>query len=200
MNRELLMNVHQTHAPTLLTVTDFVEWQGDGTDTRYELVDGVLRPMSPGSDAHNTIVMQLGRLIGNHLALALPSYRVVAAPGVQPHTRANWNYRIPDLGVTATPNRLGYLMTPDPILLIEVLSPGNSTDTFENVRAYATLPSVQEILVVYSTSIGAELVRRGPNGDWPPNPAMVSAGETLNLTSINASLPLDDIYAGTHLG
>lgn len=193
------MNVHQTHAPTLLTVTDFVEWPGDGTDTRYELVDGVLRPMSPGSDAHNTIVMQLGRLIGNHLAQALPSYRIVAGPGVQPHTRADWNYRIPDLGVTATPNQLGYLMTPDPVVLIEVLSPGNAGDTYENVRAYATLPSVREILVVYSTRVGAEILRRDASGEWPLNPTEVGSDETLELTSIGYSLPLNDIYAGTHL-
>ena len=34
-------------------------------------------------------------------------------------------------------------MTPDPILLVEVLSPGNAQDTYENVRAYATLASVK---------------------------------------------------------
>ena len=29
-------------------------------------------------------------------------------------------------------------MLSDPILLIEVLSPGNAADTYENIRAYAT--------------------------------------------------------------
>lgn len=200
MNRELLMNVHQTHAPTLLTVTDFVEWQGDGTDTRYELVDGVLRPMSPGSVAHNLIVTTLSSLIFVHLRQSGLPLWVVTAPGIQPHVRANWNFRIPDIGVTRSPNEPGQLMLPDPVLLIEVLSPGNSTDTYENVRAYATLPSVQEILVVQSTRIGAEVLRRDAQGNWPADPDAISADEALTLTSISATLPLKDIYAGTHLG
>lgn len=194
------MNVHQTHAPTLLTVTDFVEWPGDGTDTRYELVDGVLRPMSPGSDAHNMIVTTLSSLIFLHLRAGGLGLRVVTAPGVQPHVSANWNFRIPDIGVTRTPNELGQLMLPDPILLIEVLSPGNSTDTYENVRAYATLPSVQEILVVQSTKVGAELLRRDAAGNWPANPAPLGPGETLCLSSIGFDVALSEIYAGTHLG
>lgn len=193
------MNVHPSHNTGLLTVAEFIEWPGDGNGTRYELVDGVLRPVAPGSDAHNTIVMQLGRLIGNYLERALPTHRVVAAPGIQPHLRADWNYRIPDLGVTATPNALGYLMTPDPILLIEILSPGNKQDTYDNVRAYATLPSVLEIVMIESTRIGAEVLRRDETGDWPPNPEAIAHGALLELKSIGASFPLHHVYAGTHL-
>ena len=193
------MNVHQAQLPPLLTVADFVEWPGDGTDTRYELIDGVLRAMSPGSDAHNMIVTNLASLIWLHLRQTRTELRVVAMPGIQPNVSADWNFRIPDIGITGSPNRQGDIMMPDPILLIEVLSPGNKQETLENVRAYATLPSVQEILVVQSTKIGAELLRRDASGNWPPNPSPVAAGETLNLTSIGAKLSLHEIYAGTHL-
>jgi Uma2 family endonuclease len=185
--------------PPLMDVADFIDWPGDGIGTRFELIDGVLRAMAPGSDAHNTIVMTLGRLIGNHLAKTRPGCRVVAAPGVQPRVRAEWNFRIPDLGVTCAPNRPGEIFTPDPILLIEVLSPSNASETYESVRAYATLPSVQEILVVHSTRIEAELLRRDPAGDWPANATILTTGSKLNLESIGTSLSIADIYAGTHL-
>jgi Uma2 family endonuclease len=200
MNRELLMNVHQTQLPPLLTVADFLDWPGDGSGMRYELVDGVLRAMSPGSDAHNTIVVNLTGLIWTHLRVHKPGYRAVAALGVQPRLSAEWNYRIPDLGVTQAPNRPGQIMTPDPILLIEVLSPGNAQDTRENVRAYATLPTVQEIVVVHSTRMRVETMRRDATGAWPENPLIAEAvDDTIALASIAAEFKFTDIYAGTHL-
>ena len=47
----------------IAVVIDFIDWPGDGTSTRYELVDGVLRAMAPGSDTHNTIVANLAGLL-----------------------------------------------------------------------------------------------------------------------------------------
>ena len=42
-------------AQTLMTVDEFLAWD-DGTDTRYELVDGTVRAMAPPAGAHGTIV------------------------------------------------------------------------------------------------------------------------------------------------
>ena len=186
--------------PPLMDVADFIDWPGDGLGTRFELIDGVLRAMAPGSDTHGTIVGNLCGLIGWHLTETRPGHRGVVMPGIQPRVRAEWNFRIPDLGVTCTPNRPGEIFTPDPVLLIEVLSPSNASETYESVRAYATLPSVQEILVVHSTRLEAELLRRDASGHWPANATILTAGSTLRLDSIGTSLAIADIYAGTHLG
>jgi Uma2 family endonuclease len=184
--------------PPLMTVADFLDWPGDGTDTRYELVDGVLRAMAPGSDTHNTIVANLAGLIWQHLRQSHPQCRLVMALGVQIRTRAEWNFRVPDLGVTSTPNRAGEVMTPDPILLIEVLSPGNMNDTYESVRGYATLPSVREIALIHSTRIKAEVLRRDEHEAWPDDP-VVEDRDAMRLESIGATLAFEDIYVGTHL-
>lgn len=37
-----------------MTADDFVHWD-DGTDARYELVDGMVVAMAPATDAHGTI-------------------------------------------------------------------------------------------------------------------------------------------------
>ena len=71
--------------PAMMTVSDFLDWPGDGTETRYELVDGVLRAMAAASDTHNTIYSTFLRLIGNHLEKHHPHCRVVGTPGIQPH-------------------------------------------------------------------------------------------------------------------
>ena len=193
------MNTPPPKLPPLMTVADFLDWPGDGLGTRYELVDGVLRAMAPGSDTHGTIQSNLTYVVTSHLRQSRPGCRAVTNLGVQPRVRADWNFRIPDLGVTCAPNRPGEIMTPEPLLLIEVLSPGNANDTYENVRAYATLPSVQEILVVHSTRVRVEVLRRGSNGDWPANPETLEAGGSVKLSSIGAEFALSEIYLGTHL-
>ena len=124
---------------------------------------------------------------------------VVTAPGIQPLVRADWNFRIPDIGVTCTPDRAGDRMLPAPILLIEILSPSNTPDTYENIRAYTTLPSVAELLVVHSTRIEIELLRRDDQGVWPANATILKAGAVLDLASVELVLPVGEIYAGTHL-
>ena len=192
------MNAHRK-LPSMMTVDEFIGWTGDGTDTRYELVDGELRAMAPAADSHNTIVANLIVLIGNHLRNARSPCRVVSAPGIQPHVRANWNFRVPDLGVTCAPNRPNAVMTPEPVLLIEVLSPGNKNETYENVLAYTTIPSVREIVIVHSTTVRAELLVRDGHGHWPPNPTDLSGKDALTLASLGASIELVDVYAGTHL-
>lgn len=113
--------------------------------------------------------------------------------------RAEWNFRIPDLGVTCQPNRPGEVMTPEPIVLIEVLSLGNANETYENVRAYATLPTLREIAVAHSTArMRVELLARDAAGNWPADPVVVD-GPSVTLASIGAELPFAEIYLGTHL-
>ena len=90
-------------------------------------------------------------------------------------------------------------MTPEPILLIEVLSPGNKSETYENVRTYTTLPSVREIVIVHSTLVRAEWLVRDNHGHWPPNPTELNGSDPLTLASIGASFALGEVYAGTHL-
>ena len=47
-----------------MSLAAFLEWD-DGTDTRYELIDGRPRAMVPPTLAHGTIVANLARHIGN---------------------------------------------------------------------------------------------------------------------------------------
>ncbi len=185
--------------PELMTVAEFLAWKGDGTGRRYELVEGVIRAQDSASDTHGTVQASLVRVIGNHLLANHPNCRVVAAPGVQPNLRADWNYRVPDIAVTCTPNRPEGHKTPHPILVIEVLSPSNARDTWGNVPLFASLPSVTEILVVDSTKIEAHLLRRHADGSWPENPVVIAAGEALQLASIAFTSPLAEAYRGTHL-
>jgi len=107
--------------------------------------------------------------------------------------------RIPDLAITCVPNEATERALPDPILIIEILSPSNEAETRQNVWAYASIPSVREILLVRSTEIAAELLRRQADGSWPDQPELVDGRAELALTGIGYRAPLREFYSGTHL-
>ena len=122
------------------------------------------------------------------------------SPAVTTRVRANVNMRVPDLGVTCTPDAAGQQILPDPIVLIEILSPGNASDTWDNVvRPHTTIPSVREIVVVHSTRLFAELLRRQADGNWPAEPLEIGPDGALRLESIGFACPLINVYAQTHL-
>jgi Uma2 family endonuclease len=183
-----------------MTVAEFLDWPGDGSGRRFELVDGELRPMSPGRPIHGTIQSTLCRLIGNALEAAGSPCRIVTDPGVITSRHPQVNMRVPDLGITCTPDAPAHRALPDPVVLIEILSPSNSVDTWDNVRAYTTIPSVREIAVVHSTRIKAELLRRGADALWPAQPEEIGVDGALQLESIAFACPLRAAYARTHLG
>lgn len=185
--------------PPLMTVDEFLALPGDGTGRILELFEGVVRAQDSASDGHGTIQANLIREIGSHLKANRADCRVVAAPGVQPNLRADWNYRIPEIAVTCTPHRLDVHKTPHPLVVVEVLSPSNAADTWNNVALFATLPSVAEIVVVESENVAAHLLRRDADGTWPKNPTTIEAG-SVHLASIDLDLPLAEIYRWTELG
>jgi Uma2 family endonuclease len=183
-----------------MTVAEFLDWPGDDTDRKFELVDGEPRAMAPASDAHGTMQITIGSILRAHLRAHRPSCRVVGEPGVVPRVSASTNMRIPDLAVTCTRNEAGRRAVPDPILIVEILSPSNEAETLQNVWAYATIPSVREILLVRSTAVAAELLCRQPDGNWPAQPRKIDQGDAISLESISFAAQLIDFYDDTHLG
>jgi Uma2 family endonuclease len=132
-----------------MTVAQFLSWRGDGSGRKFQLVDGELRAMAPGSATHGTIQMTLGRIVGNKLIEDGARCRVVSEPAIATRVRAKFNMRVPDLGVSCTADAPGQQELPDPVVLIEILSPGNASDTWDNVWSYTTIPSVRESVVVH---------------------------------------------------
>jgi Uma2 family endonuclease len=192
--KEPAMSTAARRPPPRITADEFLAWSGDGTGQAFQLVDGEPRALSPGSATHAILQATLA-----YVETGSPC-RVATEPAVAPRLRANLNLRVPDLGVTCTPVEPGQLALADPVLLIEILSPNNEADTWENVWAYASIPSVREILVVHSTRVAAELLQRRADGVWPEEPAPIGPADTLLLESIGLACPLVDLYAYTHRG
>lgn len=183
--------------PVWMSVSEFLSWEpGDGR--AWQLVDGMPEAMAPANRTHGTLQAQLAAVIGNHLEEQDGPCSAVISPGVIPHVHAGHNVRIPDLAVTCSGYEAEEAALTDPVLVIEILSPSNQSETWANVWAYTTIPSVREILVLHTVSIRAELLRRMPDGTWPREPELVTEGQ-LRLESIGLSTSLVELYRNTRL-
>jgi Uma2 family endonuclease len=183
--------------PDFLTVDAFLQWDAP-MGQLWQLIDGVPQAMAPASPTHGQIQSEVARIIGNHLVATGSRCSVVTTPGIVPRVQSDINMRIPDLAVTCSPTLPGDKALRDPILLIEILSPSNRAETWTNVWSYTTMPSVREILILHSTRIGADLLRRDADGTWPERPQAIDQ-DNLTLDSIGYTGPIAAFYRSTHL-
>ena len=114
--------------PESMSVHDFLSWvPSDGR--MWQLVDGEPQAMAPPNRTHGTLQGELGRLIGNHLRDTASPCPLVVAPGVVPFVQAAHNMRVPDLAVTCSDYETEEVGLTDPVLIVEILSPSNRSDT-----------------------------------------------------------------------
>lgn len=183
--------------PFHMTVREFLAWDPPSPQ-RWQLVDGEPLAMAPANRTHGAIQNEIGSLIRNHFAERNSPCAVITTPGVIPRVQSETNFRIPDLAVACSGYDAEETALSDPVLLIEILSPSNQAETWANVWAYTTIPSVKEILILKTAAIGADLLRRNADGSWPNQPLAIDAGE-LMLESIDFRVPLAALYRTTRL-
>jgi Uma2 family endonuclease len=126
-----------------MTLTEFLSYD-DGTEERYELVNGVLNKMASESTINTWVAMYLAFAFG---ALGLPAYRVGVKQKIEVPSRAV-TAREPDLiihseeSAAAIANRPEACLRqnePNPLIIIEVVSPGTeSSDNYQ--RDYVQKP------------------------------------------------------------
>jgi Uma2 family endonuclease len=194
------MTAARKQTPQLpMNAATFLQWPGDGTGRRFELVDGLLRAMAPTSNAHGIILVNIASILQRHIKAKGMPCMVGTGAGVAPSVRADWNVLIPDVYVTCT-KASGEHLVPMPILLVEVLSPSNAADTRENVLRYETIASVQEILIVDSRRAEASVRRRDADGRWTAPPEHLKALDAqVELRSLGYTGKLASFYDDTLL-
>lgn len=175
-----------------MTVDDFLRWE-DGTDTRYELVDGYVVAMAPPMPAHGRLASALSGAINTALRPRRPCMSYNEAGIARPV--ANDTCYVADLAVTCTPLRPDDRLIRDPILIVEVLSPSTARfDRQTKVADYRQIPSIEEILLIDSESIFAEILRR--DGDRWITEIVQGPAAILSLTSVPLSIPMAELYEG----
>lgn len=182
-----------------MTAEEFISWDGDGHPGKLELVNGIVRAMSPASGTHALLQAKIARILGNHLEKIGRPCRVGTEAPIRPRMRSNENVRAPEVAVTCVPPQKDEKFFPDPVLIVEVLSPSNQRETWESIWACATIPTLQEVMVVDSERIHIALYSKDETGAWPEHPKVIELGGTVRLASIDAEIAVSDIYADTNL-
>lgn len=184
-----------------MTVEEFLAWDS-GDDHVWELIDGypVMRDYDPAtgralpSPDHGAIVANLCRHVWNALAVCQRPCRLEIGSGVD-HGRKDRDFRIPDLMVRCG-GRGGKEGGPgEPLLVIEVLSPANTATEMNRKRTFfRTTPSIAEIVEVEQDEAACTAARR--RGDAWVEERVEGLDAVLRLDSIDADIPLAEIYAG----
>ena len=178
-----------------MTVAEFLRWE-DGTDTRYELLGGAPVAMAPPAIAHGILALRLGARIDTALRSRSPCFGQSEA-GIARSDRDDTCY-IADLAVTCTPAERGQQLIQDPLLIVEILSPGTALyDRQTKVSDYRRIASVEEILLIDSASIFAEVLRR--EGDRWITEIVRGPEATLSLASIGLTTTMSELYDGIDL-
>jgi len=179
-----------------MTLAEFLRWE-DGTDTRYELIGGVPTAMAPPAPAHGALSVRLGAMIDAGLRSRRPCMAYSEA-GIVPPGRDDTFY-VADLAVTCSRYQRGEQFLRDPILIVEILSPGTERyDRRIKVPAYRTIYSVGEILLIDSESIYAEILRR--EGDRWITELVRGKDAVLRLSSVDQQIAMAELYEGIDLG
>jgi Uma2 family endonuclease len=178
-----------------MTLDQFLHWD-DGSDRRYELVDGVPLAMAPPAEAHRILAMRLGSRVDGALAERRPC-NAQAEAGLVRSDRAD-AYYVADLAVTCRPNERRRQAIEEPILLVEILSPSTERhDRPVKIPAYREIASVQEILLIDSESCHAEILRR--DGEHWITVLVRGRDALLRLESVDLSVPMAELYDGIEL-
>ena len=175
-----------------MTVEEFYLWQLD-QDERYELVDGVpkpLRAMTGASNVHDVVLVNcLGEL---HARLRGKPCRVATADtALRTSIRST---RRPDVTVDCAPPAAKSYEALNPTVVVEVLSPTTSKfDRFTKLDEYRRHPTIRHILLVDPDVIAAKLYSRPEGGEW--SDVDLEGGEAqIELTAIDVTLPLGALY------
>ena len=140
-----------------LTFEEYLAYS-DGTDSRYELVDGELVPMSLGTGKHGSIIEFLYDQFRDQIKRReLPWTAKQMSVGVRSPRGRRWDTsRIPDVTVLslaqweamADREAVIDLHEPPPFLVVEVVSPSSQTEDYRSKRAEYGLLEIPEYWIV----------------------------------------------------
>ena len=176
--------------PTL-TLTEFLAWENEHPE-RHEFHRGEVFAMVGGRRVHGRVVSNLDR----RLAEALDgSPCQVFHEGMKIQV-ADDTILYPDVFVTCDKADLATEMVfRAPTLVIEVLSP--STQAYDRSQKFALhrrIPALQEYILVDPDTRRVEGFRKGADGLWVLHD--MSDGDTLHAASIDARVPLAEVFDG----
>jgi Uma2 family endonuclease len=152
--------------------------------------------MAPPAPPHGRIAVRLGGAIDAVLRSRRPC-AVQSEAGIVRPDRDDTCY-IADLAVTCEPLQTEDRLIRSPILIVEILSHSTAAfDRQQKVADYRQITSVQEILLIDSQTVFAEVLRR--EGDHWVTEIVQGPAATLTLSSVPVRIAMAELYEGIPL-
>ncbi len=161
---------------------------------RYEYAHGeIIRCEDYTTDKHNQIVLNCFQLLANHF---YPKGCRVYTENVRLVIGDDEEYRLPDVMVTCSERDKADPVTKrDPVVLIEVLSPGTAMQDFgSKLDAYRKIESLQAYLIVNPKEVWVRVYHRDAAGHWPPDQVYTLLDDSIRLDGAGLTLPLREVY------
>lgn len=178
-------------AEKLMSLDEFLAWERDQPE-RYEFDGIAAHMMTGGSLDHSTIASNLWTAMREKLR----------GTGCRPFRGdakviANRNVRYPDLSVTCSPIVGGDDVVPEPVVVVEILSPSTEREDRGPKRFdYFATPSIRQYVIIEQDRRRVELYTRTETA-WIDE--IITGNGALNLSAVGVELSLDAIYEDTEL-
>ena len=168
-----------------MTVGEFLVYD-DGTQTRYELVDGELVAMNPPAEPHVRLTSNVYDALARQLKRPCRPY---FGGGVW-LSEDDHTWREPDIFVSCEP---GEGFTRAPRLVVEVLSPSTEKeDRTRKLDFYRRFPTLKAVLLVWQDNRRVEVQER--DGERWVLRDVIGSG-TIVLDALGLEIRLDEVYA-----
>jgi Uma2 family endonuclease len=183
----------RTHEPeTAMTRAEFLAWVDQQPSGRFERIDGIVVAMAPERASHNrrkgAARDALRRAAGEAGLTSCEAFADGMAVQVE-----NSDFE-PDALLRCGPPLPGdATRVPDPVVLVEVLSPDSGTrDRATKLRAYFRLPSVRHYLIIWPDE--PRIVRHSRVPDDQVATQVFMSGE-IGLDPPGITVTMEEFYA-----
>ncbi len=175
-----------------ITVDEFLVWDGD-PNRRYELIAGEIVAMAPPSVRHALVA---ANVVGEIKKRVKAPCKVLSEAGIQLSWRNDIYYQA-DVAVTCSLIERDQWGVPDPVVIVEVLSPSTEAhDRGVKLVDYRHIPSVQEILLVATDAKRVEHWHRTGTA-WAV--VDLEVADRIDLHAIGFDIPVEALYDGLDL-
>lgn len=179
----------------LVSVADYLAGEPI-SEFRHEYIGGEIHTMAGASEEHNAISLNLATALQSHLK-GRRCRAFIHDMKVRLQIAGDDVFYYPDVMVACDPRDTDRYFKRFPTVIVEVLSPETErTDRREKFLSYQQIETLEEYVLVAQDKSEVTLFRRA--NQWRPE-IVRQASDSLNLSSLEFSLALVDLYDGVNL-
>ncbi|HSK00773.1 MAG TPA: Uma2 family endonuclease [Kofleriaceae bacterium] len=181
--------------PRRATYADYLAAQ-QNSESRLELIDGVIVAMAGGSDEHHAIAAHFTGLFMTRVRSGCHGYSSDQRFWIAATARGRYSDGSIICGKPAHPahdNRA----TTNPLAVVEVLSPSSEgDDDGEKRRDFQSLASLQAYVLAAQDARCVTVYRRDERGAWRNEPDVYRNGESFELPGLTRAIAVAEVYDG----